>query len=201
MIHFSWTRKNENRFHIEIKTPVTRIGTLYRLTTAIYIFNFNVISGSIDTISENDVLYSLDEFVLETEASLDESAGASNLDGGAHLGALMENLLREEMQPEKVLEEKGIKPSSGRSFFEAAPELVFQDHPEKNYTEMYIETLGRRGLLYHLTRILNDEGVNILRAKIHTHPSGIAEDVFSLEQEGRSLGRDLCSRLEERIRN
>ena len=65
MVSFSWTALSDRFFEIRIKTPVTRVGTLHRLTAAIYVLGLDIISGTVDTIQEAGEEFTDDIFLLQ----------------------------------------------------------------------------------------------------------------------------------------
>ncbi len=196
MISFSWVKIDNQSFQIEIKTPVVRVGTLYRLTAAIYILGLDIVTGDVDTIEENGQLFSMDRFLIRI---LDPGSRDQLMDFTANLGFLMDSIIREDQNPDVLLAERNIKLPEVKSFFEVAPEIVFQDHPEENCTEFYVEALGRRGFLFHLTRTLASENVNILKGTIRTADSGQAEDTFLLQYNDQPLGKQLSEKIEKLI--
>ncbi len=199
MINFSWSRRDDDRFLVFVKTPLVRAGTFNRLTTAIYALNLSIVSGNLNTLREGEELYSVDEFLLENA-----DMGAPPPDAAttsARLGMLMESLLREEADPIGFLRDQGAEPPPPLSFFEAAPEIVFQDLPGENVTQFYIETLDRSGLLYQISSALYRHDVNIIRGTIHTAETGMAEDTFFLQYQDGCLGPELSNRVQDSIEN
>src|SRR5690349_5559498 len=106
MHSFSWTALSQNIFEIRIKTPVTRVGTLYRLTAAIYVLGLDIISGNVDTVSEGGEEFADDTFLLRPTA--DGEQGLAHY--SARVGVLMETLLRNEKNPDDLLHERHINP-------------------------------------------------------------------------------------------
>ncbi len=195
-MHFSWQRINSERFEVTVKTPVTRIGTLYRLTSAIYLAGLDIEDGQVDTHHEGDVDFTVDHFVLRIDENISNSVDS---DVSVKLGVFMETLLDDTTDPDVLLLQHGVRIPELSSFFETQPEIVFEDLNESRETQFYIETLNRRGLLFHLTRILAEENISIVRGEIHTHDGGRAEDSFFLQYEGDMLGEKLAKKLEGRI--
>ena len=133
MITFSWTALSQNIFEIKIKTPIVRIGTLYRLTAAIYILGLDIISGSIDTVREGDEEFADDSFILRpSEDSEQDFAYFSSM-----VGVLMETLLRNEKDPDDLLLERQIDPPDIRFLFDIQPEMRFKDLEEKKTDRIY----------------------------------------------------------------
>jgi len=197
MIQFSWTQLAPDKFRIEIKTPTVRIGTLHRLTAAIYVQGLDIESGDVYTIEEAGEFFSQDSFVIRVAEASKSSGGLT--EATTRLGTLMETLLRGDSDPDDLLKQNKVQPPDTIKFFENPPEILFQDIPARKRTQFYIETSGRRGLLYHLTRILYRENINILQATIRTRPNGMAEDTFYLQYEDGPLGQDISKKLEALI--
>ena len=65
MIRFSWSLVADDGCQIDIKMPLVQVGTFHRLTAAIFVLNFDIVSGDVDTIEEDGVLYSDDRFLLK----------------------------------------------------------------------------------------------------------------------------------------
>lgn len=197
MVSFSWTMLEDGTVDVQIRTPVTRIGTLHRLTAAIFVLGLDIVSGDVDTLEENGETFSQDRFILQRSSRL--SSDRSMAEYSAQLGFLMETLLSREIDPDEILKEKNISPPEKSLFFDTEPELVFQDHEESGYTQFYIETINRTGLLFHLTRTIFHEGLNIFRATIRTTSYGSAEDTFFLQYNDGILGPEISKHLEEQI--
>lgn len=196
MINFSWTQEEDGSYRLSVRTPVTTSGTLYRLTAAIYMVGLDILSGDIRTVREGDIEYSEDIFLLMPDGSTGQDLSGEI---SARLGILMESLLSENADPDRMLEENGIRVSPLITFFDNAPEIVFEDLPDKLETRFYIETVNRRGLLYHLTRILAREQINIVSGKVRTSAQGRAEDLLHLQYRGRALGEELAGKIETHI--
>lgn len=197
MVSFSWSMLDDGTIEVWIRTPVTRIGTLHRLTAAIFVLGLDIVSGDVDTVEENGETFSQDRFVLQGSPRL--SSNRSMAEYSAQLGFLMETLLSREIDPDEMLKERNISPPEKKLFFDTKPELVFQDHEELGYTQFYIETISRTGLLFHLTRTIFKEGLNIFRATIRTTSYGTAEDTFYLQYNDGILGPEISKHLEEQI--
>ncbi|HNE23236.1 MAG TPA: hypothetical protein PLG78_08715, partial [Leptospiraceae bacterium] len=104
MISFSWTALSEHIFEIRIKTPVTRVGTLYRLTAAIYVLGLDIVSGTVDTAHEHGEEYADDTFLLRPSSDGETSFAYYS----ARVGVLMETLIRNEKDPDDLLRERNI---------------------------------------------------------------------------------------------
>lgn len=198
MVRFSWTREGENKFRIRIRTSAIQEGTFHRLTVAIYALRYNILSGRLDTVEENGEVLTDDELLLEK--SPERTGAPEPADDATGLGVLMESLLREEKDPQELLEEKNMKLPGPALFFEASPEMIFVDLPEADLTQFYLETYSRRGLLCHLSRVLSQRKINIIRAEISTNENGQTEDTFYLQQMNHKLEREMIRDLEKAIR-
>lgn len=189
--HFSWSKETASRFRLRVVTPEVRAGTFLRLVAAIYLLHFDVLEGDLKTAADADgKAYSEDEFLVE---AVGEAADP------ARLGLLMESLLGNTHAPAALFAEHGLVPPEPRSFFEAAPEIVFDTVADGSETLFYVEALGRRGLLFHLASVIANRGINIVRASVRTDGAGNAQDTFYLTQDGHALGKAAAERLEKDI--
>ncbi|MCE9596781.1 MAG: hypothetical protein K8S54_02340 [Spirochaetia bacterium] len=194
MISFSWTALSENIFEIRIKTPVTRIGTVYRLTAAIYILGLDIISGSVDTVHEDGEEFADDTFLLRPAADGETDFAFFS----ARVGVLMETLIRNEKDPDDLLRERQLEPPNIHFLFDAQPNIQFRDLPEGNQTEFSITSQNRTGLLFHLTRIFAEEEISIIRGTIKSEHD-TAKDRFFVQQNGTTISPETRVRLVERI--
>ncbi len=194
MISFSWTALSEHIFEIRIKTPVTRVGTLYRLTAAIYVLGLDIVSGTVDTADEHGEEYADDTFLLRPSSDGETSFAYYS----ARVGVLMETLIRNEKDPDDLLRERNINPPDIRFLFEALPEITFRDIPDRKVTEFNITSQNRTGLLFHITRIFAEEGISILRGTIKSEED-TAKDRFFLQQQGECISEESKSRLSAKI--
>ncbi|HMU84688.1 MAG TPA: ACT domain-containing protein [Leptospiraceae bacterium] len=194
MISFSWTALSEHIFEIRIKTPVTRVGTLYRLTAAIYVLGLDIVSGTVDTAHEHGEEYADDTFLLRPSSDGETSFAYYS----ARVGVLMETLIRNEKDPDDLLRERNINPPDIRFLFEALPEITFRDIPDRKVTEFNITSQNRTGLLFHITRIFAEEGISILRGTIKSEED-TAKDRFFLQQQGECISEESKSRLSAKI--
>ena len=194
MMNFSWQQLENGHIKITVKTPVVKIGTLHRLTSAIFAMELDIVSGEVNTVQDGDEIYSNDEFILRPVVSLRNNAEIS-----ARLGMLMETMLHENENPDVVLEAEEVSPPERLQFFDAAPELVFETDEESNSTHFYIEATNRTGLLFHLTRLLSRLGVNILKASIYTNDENQIQDTFFLQYEGKPLTREISNKISSAI--
>lgn len=195
MISFSWTALSERFFEIRIKTPVTRVGTLHRLTAAIYVLGLDIISGTVDTIQEGGEEYTDDVFLLQPSLE-----GESNFAYySARVGVLMETLLRNEKDPDDLLRERHIQPPDFAFLFADAPEITFENIEGKDITAFHLTSLNRTGLLFHLTRLFAEEGVSILRGTIKSEGE-LAKDRFFLQQNGTFVTEECKASLLEKMK-
>lgn len=197
MISFSWTQITEEQSLVEIKSSRTGPGTLYRLACCIYALGLDIESGEVNTIEENGQLLASDRFFLRPDGMMGDKKRPI-AESQVQLGTLMEMMLSDEIKPDDLLRQYNINPPAIISFFDVSPEMVFET-TEKNETEFYIETIGRPGLLLNVTRIFQQENINIVTASIRTTRSGIAQDLFHLQHEGNSLDAAICERLQGKI--
>jgi UTP:GlnB (protein PII) uridylyltransferase len=171
------------------------VGTLYRLAAAIYCLDLDIYSGDVDTLKEEGELYSQDRFFLRpVEGKERDSAEIYH-----SLGVLMETLMSDRIDPEKLLKQHDRSIPDPSYFFEKPPELVFDTDTEKQETRFYIETTGRTGLLIHLSRLFFLSDINIVTATIRTSNAGRAQDQFHLQFNGKPLSAEQCTAIENRI--
>lgn len=195
MIKFAWEGLDPGRYRVQIQTPATGEGTLYRLTAAIYVSGLDIESGEILTVHDGGELYSADEFVLRYAGPPEEAAGVIARD----LGLLMETLLDSETDVAGIFRDRGVTPPDTLKYFDVPPEVLFENGEEE--TRFYIETENRAGLLYNLTALLAREKINIVSGTIQTLPSGRAEDNFYLQHNGGPLSSRQSQRIADSIHN
>ena len=195
MINFSWTPVGPEQTLLEIRTPMVRVGTLYRLAAAIYCLDLDIYSGDVDTIEEEGETYSQDRFFLRPV----EGKERDSTEIYHSLGVLMETLMSDRIDPEKLLQQHNRSIPDPCYFMEETPELVFDTDPERQETRFYIETSGRTGLLIHLSRLFYLSDINIVTATIRTNNAGRAQDQFHLQYNGKPLDEDQCRKIENRI--
>ncbi len=200
MIHFSWSVIDDHRFQIQVRTPVTRVGTLHRLTAAIYVLGMDVISGNVLTEAdeESGELFSLDNFVLR-------SANPDRVHFPLHdlttkLGVLMETVLQKDLEPASILSEHKVEPPNPAQLFGETHSIRFEQAPDGRMTRMFVESPDRPGLLYHITQVLARENVNVWSAVILTNDRGTTEDSFYLQADGTALSDVRTQALEGAIR-
>jgi UTP:GlnB (protein PII) uridylyltransferase len=190
MIDFSY-RKENDLISIGIKTDATEVGTLFRITTCLYALKMDIISGEILTIEENGKDYTLDSFLIRSEEENSNSA--------FQLGVLMDSVFSKQEDIAKLLENYNLTEPPLDRFFKEKPEFIFTDDPESGTTCFYLESGSGRGLLYHITRILMNNNVNVISGKIETDGLlGRAKDTFYLKDaNGKPFG---STHLVEKLR-
>lgn len=201
MIRFSWSVIDDHRFQIQVQTPVTRIGTLHRLTAAIYVLGMDVVSGNVLTEmdSETGELNSHDNFVLRI-------AQPDNFHFPLHeittkLGVLMETVLQKDLEPSHFLTENKVETPDPAKLFAGPHTIRFQPTPDGRMTQMYVESVDRTGLLYHITQVLARENINVWSAVILTNDRGTTEDTFYIQADGTALTEFRTTALEGAIRS
>lgn len=197
MIRFSWSLIADDRFHVQVRTPVTRIGTLHRLCAAIYVFGLDIVSGNVMTEEEDGAPVAHDNFILRlanapvNEYSIYETTGK--------LGGLMEALLDDSRDPSEILKQNAMPEPRTDHFFDERSRLSFEEVRGKNLTRMHIEVADRTGLLYHVTRSLAAESINIWSAMILTTDTGLAEDTFYIQFQDAPLTAERQETLRSRV--
>lgn len=176
MISFQYKREGKNIL-ITLRTDSTQFGTFYRIATVIYALQLDIISGELGTVEEDGIYYTEDSFLLYTQ-DIDPNHAAYQL------GVMMDSLFSQNAKFEEVLGKLQIPEPPVETFFKENPEFIFSDIPEKNLTCLYLETGAGRGLLYYISRIFVDFGINIVSATIETdQKTGRAKDSFYLRTE------------------
>lgn len=183
MIDFSYKKEGNGFFNITLKTDRTEAGTFHRMSAVIYSLGWDIISGTLDTVNEGGVSYTLDTLRLKTFEPNDTQKAIE-------IGMLLDFIFSKEDGLEEIY--KNAKPvkSQIKHFFREKAELLFQDEPKNNWTCFYMEADSGRGLLFRMTRVLKEYGVNILKGHIETDPiTERAKDTFYLQdKEGKMFG-------------
>jgi UTP:GlnB (protein PII) uridylyltransferase len=195
MIHFSWTNNEDGTYTFDLITNAIQVGTLHRITAAIYTLNLDIISGDVMTENSEEGIRSKDSFIVRPTLM----AESETADIPGRLGVLMEMLLARNITTEEFLIRYGTPPPQPLHFFDLRPEIVIQQHPEEGLTEFFIEAPDRRGFLFNLTRILASFGIDIQKATIRTAPNGVAQDIFYISLNGRSIDQELMDKIEDLI--
>jgi UTP:GlnB (protein PII) uridylyltransferase len=200
MIRFAWSVIDDFRFQIQVRTPVTRIGTLHRLTAAIYVLGMDIVSGNVLTEEEPETgdPYSHDNFVLRIARP--EYFNFPMHEISSRLGVLMETILQKDADPAGLLAEHGVAPPDPAWLFSGQHSIRFTQAASGQMTRMHVESEDRTGLLYHITQALARENINVWSAVVLTTESGTTEDSFYLQSEGTALSEDRCRSLEIAIK-
>ncbi|MBX7059098.1 MAG: hypothetical protein K1X75_13610 [Leptospirales bacterium] len=197
MIRFSWSLLGDDRFQVQVRTPLTRVGVLHRMCAAIYVFGLDIVSGNVMTTHDEGGVCAQDNFVLrlanapENEYSIYETTGK--------LGGLMEALLDDTRDPSEILRQYGTPEPRTDHLFDERSRLEFTDVPLKHMTRLAIHVADRTGLLYHVTRSLAAEGVSVWSAVILTTDTGWAEDAFYIQYQEGVVPAELAQRIAARI--
>jgi UTP:GlnB (protein PII) uridylyltransferase len=175
MINFQYTKHAPNLFTVTLKTDHTRPGTFYKIATVIYYLGWDIVCAIIETIEENNKLYSYNVFELRTFEP-------DTMIHTSEIGIMLDSIFVTDSFIEDIYKQpKFVKPHV-KNFFRERAELIFQDEPEHNLTQFYMEADSGRGLLFHVSKVLLDYEINIVRAKIDTDPlTERAVDTFYLQ--------------------
>lgn len=200
MIRFVWSIIDDHRFQIQVHTPVTRIGTLHRLTAAIYVLGMDVVSGNVLTEPdpESGELYSHDNFVLRIAEP--DSFHFPMHEVSTRLGVLMETVLQKDLEPSTLLTEHKVSSPNPEQLFAGPHSIRFQQAADGSMTQMNVESEDRPGLLYHITQVLARENVNVWSAVVLTNDRRATEDTFYLQADGTALTDVRTQALEGAIR-
>ncbi len=208
-VQFAWSVIDDHRVQVSVTTPVTRVGTLHRLTAAIYVLGMDIVSGNVLTESEDGEaanpdgagssgeLVSRDNFVLRLTQTKMNNFPMHEITG--KLGVMMETILQKDVDPAALLAEHSVQPPDATDLFAEPHTIRFTEVAGRNMTQMYVESKDRTGLLYHLTQVLARENVNIWNAVIVTTDTGVTEDSFYLQHEGRALSESFAAELRAKI--
>lgn len=184
---FSWHALDERSFQINIKTPATDVGTLYRLTAAIYTLGLDIQQGQVQTIvDDSGQVYSEDNFLLQIRPGAENRKSSHPLinEVSARLGQLMETMLTVDFNIEEYLVNLNCKPPALQASMQDDFSLDFINHKDDAYTAMTLRTGDRPGLLFKIARVLTELGISIFQATILTTDQHKAEDHFYLKKDG-----------------
>lgn len=192
MIDFQY-KTLDGEILVTLKTDITEMGTFHRMATVIYLLGWDIISGEILTISEGGVDYAIDTLRLRADSIQGNNKAIE-------IGLMMDAIFSKRKGLEELFQNHESKTPIVKNFFRERAELIFQDEPANNQTCFYIEADSGRGLLYHVTKVLFENKINILSGKIDTDKiTQRANDTFYLvDHEGKMFG---STKKAEEIRN
>ncbi|TGK28125.1 ACT domain-containing protein [Leptospira gomenensis] len=190
MIQFHY-KENDGLYTVTLKTSETAPGTLHKMVKAMFFMGWEIVSGDIETIEEKGQLFSYDVFTLKSDET-DSKIKASKL------GILMTSVFTEDSALEELIHHSSEIDLRNTHHLSNDSKLEFEDIESGSKTKLYLEAPDRKGLLYFITGVLKENGVNIHSAKIRTDRSGNrAQDTFVLTD---SKGTGFAgSSLEDRI--
>lgn len=191
MIEFQYKKQADDSFLISLKTDFTKIGTFHLMAGVIFDLGWDIISGEIDTIEQQGILYSFDTFILK-------APGNDKIRNALEIGFMLDTIFSgQQLTPPPA---RAQVKETNIAFFREKAELIFQDEPDHHWTIFYVEADSGRGLLYHLSGILEEYKINILKAKIETDKRTLrAQDTFYLQDEnGKMFGN---TSLAEEVRS
>ncbi|GIX43458.1 MAG: hypothetical protein KatS3mg129_3191 [Leptospiraceae bacterium] len=156
----------------------------------------DIYSGEIKTTQKDNIDISEDTFILR----YNEKIGSFN-DFSYQLGVLMESLLSQNQDPEKILNLNTKRKIPDLSeIIRNGFEYIIEEK-EKNQIFFYFETLDRSGLLVSFAKFFYKNSINIIEAKIQTEYDNIAKDSFILEYDHQDSIKNLKKELEKYIEN
>lgn len=190
MINFHYKEEN-GLYTVTLKTSETAPGTLHKMVKAMFFMGWEIVSGDIQTIEENGQLFSYDVFTLKSEET-DSKIKASKL------GILMSSVFTEDSALEEIIHHSSEIDLRNTYHLSNDSKLEFEDVEGGARTKLYLEAPDRKGLLYFVTGVLKENGINIHSATIRTDRTGNqAQDTFILtDPKG---GGFAGSSLEERV--
>lgn len=182
MIDFQY-KTLDGEIVVTLKTDITEMGTFHRMAAVIYTLGWDIIAGEIKTVLIDGKEFALDTLRLRSERN--KASGKA-----IEIGILMDSIFSKKQDLQETLKNYTFKQPEVRNFFREKAELIFQDEPEKNLTCFYIEADSGRGLLYHLTKVLLENKINIINAVIDTdNITQRAKDTFYLlDHNGNMFG-------------
>lgn len=192
MIEFNY-KEEYGVYRVTLKTSETAPGTLHKMVKAMFFMGFEILSGDIRTIKEGDSSVSYDEFLLRSSET-DSKIKASKL------GILMSSVFSDEKALEEMIQTSSEIDIRNTFYLGKDSQLEFEDLPDGSATRFYLEAPDRKGLLYFVTGVLKDLGINILSGEVRTDgKSSKAQDTFVLTDSKTDSGFADTS-VEERIR-
>ena len=160
MIDFQY-KTLDDEILVTLKTDVTEIGTFHRMASIIYLLGWDIISGEILTVNQDGIDYAIDTLRLKSDTNPASKKAVE-------IGLMMDIIFSKRKGLEELFQNYEYKPPIIKNFFRERAELIFQDEPERNQTCFYIEADSGRGLLYHVTKVLLENQINIISGSIDT---------------------------------
>lgn len=192
MIEFNY-KEEYGVYRVTLKTSETAPGTLHKMVKAMFFMGFEILSGDIRTIKDGDSMISYDEFLLRSPET-DSKIKASKL------GILMSSVFSDDNALEEMIQTSSEIDIRNTFYLGQDSQLEFEDLPGNSATKFYLEAPDRKGLLYFVTGVLKDLGINILSGEVRTDGKSLkAQDTFILTDSRTDLGF-AGSSTEERIR-
>ncbi|MBW0433267.1 amino acid-binding protein [Leptospira yasudae] len=190
MVHFHY-KENDGLYTVTLKTSETAPGTLHKMVKTMFFMGWEIVSGDIETIEENGQLFSYDVFTLKSDET-DSKIKASKL------GILMSSVFTEDSALEEIIHHSSEIDLRNTYHLSADSKLEFEDIESGTKTKFTLEAPDRKGLLYFVTGVLKENGINIHSATIRTDRTGNrALDTFILtDAKGAGFAG---SSLEDRI--
>lgn len=191
MVDFSY-KKDGDFITLTIRTDSTEIGTLFRIVACLYALKMDIIEGEVQTIQLSE-LQTMDKFLVQSTDN--------TIDPTFQLGVLMDSIFTKYEDIDKVLENYNLGDPDPSHFFDGNFEFIFTEDPNTKTTCFYMESKNGRGLLYHITRVLMKNRIDIWSAKIETDfERNIAMDRFYIRQEnGEVLTEEMIEHLKKEI--
>lgn len=194
MIEFNYNTQGDEMI-ISLKTRSTEIGTFHKMVAVIYSLDWDIVSGDIRTIEEEDEKISFDILRLKKEDKKQSPITSE-------IGLLMDTVFSSKDTITDIVKSLNLKRVDSKKFFKNRCELIFEDDPEINQTVCYIEAENARGLLYYVTKVLMDYKIDIINAKIETDPiRQVAMDTFYVtDHNGNMFGNtQVAKEIREQI--
>ncbi|MDI7209627.1 ACT domain-containing protein [Leptospira santarosai] len=190
MIHFHY-KENDGFYTVTLKTSETAPGTLHKMVKAMFFMGWEIVSGDIETIEEEGRFYSYDIFMLRSDET-DSKIKASKL------GVLMSSVFTDDFALEEMIHHSSEVDLRNTYHLSPDSKLEFENIELGTKTKFTLEAPDRKGLLYFVTGVLKENGINIHSATIRTDRTGNrAQDTFILSD--TKGGGFAGSSLEDRV--
>ncbi|MDI7190610.1 ACT domain-containing protein [Leptospira santarosai] len=190
MIHFHY-KENDGFYTVTLKTSETAPGTLHKMVKAMFFMGWEIVSGDIETIEEEGRFYSYDIFMLRSDET-DSKIKASKL------GVLMSSVFTDDFVLEEMIHHSSEVDLRNTYHLSPDSKLEFENIELGTKTKFTLEAPDRKGLLYFVTGVLKENGINIHSATIRTDRTGNrAQDTFILSD--TKGGGFAGSSLEDRV--
>ena len=151
-------------------------GLFSEMSGVLSALNYNILSAEINTLKENTAL---DIFLLEDLVAIKSERWSIEMESRAEAlkQTLIDAINGRIKVPELILKKRGLfKP---KSRLKICPEAQADQESSPDYTILEVQAMDQQGLLYKITRLIFEHGLDIHFAKISTRSEKVF-DVFYL---------------------